>query len=163
MVNFRGRLRRLRRGAWIWLLGTFTAAGLAVVYIAVVPTGQTLPVGSKATPLTLTVFSSAGLLPEVQAQETSTAGKQVVKAGSAELKLSEHAVQRMEQRGVNIEQVQAVVAGNKPFRYFHEGVWKTGYYDPTTKIFVGSVNNVITTVITNVKPRYIQNLTGKLP
>ena len=67
-MDFRGRLRRLTRGVWIGLFGAF-AAGLAVVYAAVVPTGQTLPLGSKATPFALTVFSSASLPPQVQAQE----------------------------------------------------------------------------------------------
>ena len=50
------------------------AAGVVlVVYAAVVPTGQTLPLASKATPFSLTVFSSSSLPPEVQAQEASTA------------------------------------------------------------------------------------------
>ncbi|HLQ24523.1 MAG TPA: SpvB/TcaC N-terminal domain-containing protein, partial [Acidiferrobacterales bacterium] len=72
-MNFWARLRRLTRGVWIGLLGACAALGLVLVYAAVVPTGQTLPVGSKATPVTLTVFSSPSLPPLVQAQEASTA------------------------------------------------------------------------------------------
>ncbi len=68
-------LLRARRGTWVALAGALgAAAGLVlVVYAAVVPTGQTFPVGTKVTPFSLTVFSSASLPPEVQAQEASTA------------------------------------------------------------------------------------------
>jgi RHS repeat-associated protein len=68
-------LLRARRGTWIGPVGALGAAAGVVlaVYAAVVPTGQTLPVGSKATPFSLTVFSSASLPPEVQAQEAASA------------------------------------------------------------------------------------------
>ncbi len=73
-MDFRSWLRS-RRGAWTGLAGALGAAAGVVlaVYAAVVPTGQTLPLGSKATPFSLTVFSSSSLPPEVQAQEASTA------------------------------------------------------------------------------------------
>ncbi len=73
-MDFRSWLRS-RRGAWTGLAGALGAAAgvVLVVYAAVVPTGQTLPLGSKATPFSLTVFSSSSLPPEVQAQEASTA------------------------------------------------------------------------------------------
>jgi len=62
------------RSTWIGLAGALAAAaGLVLVHAAIVPTGQTLPVGSKVTPFALTVFSSSSLPPEVQAQEASTA------------------------------------------------------------------------------------------
>src|SRR5712671_7509057 len=65
---------RAKRGAWIGAAGAFAAAALFVaVYAAVVPTGQTLPAGSKATPFALTVFSSPSLPPEVRAQEAASA------------------------------------------------------------------------------------------
>src|SRR2546427_10253996 len=65
---------RAKRGAWVGAAGAFAAAAVIVaVYAAVVPTGQTLPAGSKATPFALTVFSSPSLPPEVQAQEAATA------------------------------------------------------------------------------------------
>jgi len=58
----------------IWLSGALVAAALAlVVYASVVPSGSTLPAGSKATPFSLTVFSSSSLPPEVQAQEAASA------------------------------------------------------------------------------------------
>jgi RHS repeat-associated protein len=49
------------------------AAGLTLVYAAVLPSGPALPAGSKATPSSLTVFSSSSLPPEVQAQEAASA------------------------------------------------------------------------------------------
>src|SRR6267142_624628 len=55
------------------LIGVLAAAALVLVYAAVNPTGQTLPVGSKAEPFALAVFSSSSLPPEVQAQEAATA------------------------------------------------------------------------------------------
>ena len=64
---------RAKRGAWIGAAGAFAAAVIVAVYAAVVPTGQTLPAGSKATPFALTVFSSPSLPPEVQAQEAASA------------------------------------------------------------------------------------------
>src|SRR3954464_12174511 len=73
MGNFREKLRRARRNVRVGVIGIFTAASLALVYAAVVPTGQTYPLGSKASPLTLTVFSSSSLPPEVQAQEAASA------------------------------------------------------------------------------------------
>lgn len=51
----------------------------------------------------------------------------------------------------------------KPFKYYHEGQWKLGYYDPKTKIFVGRAGNDITTVIDDVKPNYINNLLKSKP
>jgi RHS repeat-associated protein len=65
---------RARRGAGIAVLGALAAAGVALlVYASVLPTGQSLPLGSKASPFSLTVFSSSSLPPEVQAQEAATA------------------------------------------------------------------------------------------
>ena len=64
---------RAKRGAWIGAAGAFAAAVIVAVYAAVVPTGQTLPAGSKATPFALTVFSSPSLPPQVQAEEAATA------------------------------------------------------------------------------------------
>src|SRR5580765_687495 len=68
MARIKGALRA--RAA---MLCSLAAASLVLVYAAVVPSGQTLPGGSKTTPLSLTVFSSASLPPEVQAQEAASA------------------------------------------------------------------------------------------
>ena len=50
-----------------------------------------------------------------------------------------------------------------PFPYFHEVVWKTGFYDPTSRIFLGTVGGRVTTVIDRVKPGYISNLQKVTP
>jgi len=68
-----------------------------------------------------------------------------------------HAFQRIFERGVSYAQLDQVLQA-QPFNYFHDGVWKIGYYDPVLRILVGTLNGVITTVITNVKPGYIVNL-----
>lgn len=64
----------------------------------------------------------------------------------------------MAQRGITTSQVEATVTGQQGFTYTLEGVARTGYYDPVTRIFVGTVENRVTTVINNVKPGYIENL-----
>ncbi len=84
-------------------------------------------------------------------------------AAQSAVQFSPHALERMTQRGVAMDQVQTIMNTAKPFQYFHNGVWKTGFYDPVSKIFVGQVDEVITTVITNVKPQYIENLQKATP
>ena len=84
--------------------------------------------------------------------------KNVLQIGSKEVELTKHALQRMSQRGVSLEQIQEVVSKSTPFKYFHEGAEKIGYYDPSSKIFIGEVQGKVTTVINNVKPQYIENL-----
>lgn len=41
---------------------------------------------------------------------------------------------------------------------YHGGVWKVGYYDSTTKVFIGTIDNKVLTVILDAKPNYIKNL-----
>ncbi|MCL6592209.1 MAG: DUF4258 domain-containing protein [Firmicutes bacterium] len=77
-------------------------------------------------------------------------------------KFSKHALERMTQRGVSNETV-AKVMQNDSFQYYHEGVWKTGYYDSQLKVFVGQAGDTITTVINNVSPQYIENLKAVVP
>jgi len=81
-----------------------------------------------------------------------------VTIGGLKLELAPHAVQRMQQKGISLEQVRATIQGNTPFSYFHRGQWKTGYYDPSSRIFVAKVGGGIRTVINQVKPQYITNL-----
>ena len=72
MEQVKGALRT--RAAGIWVSGVvLAAAALALVYASVTPHGSTLPDGSKATPFSLTVFSSASLPAEVQQQEAASA------------------------------------------------------------------------------------------
>ena len=79
------------------------------------------------------------------------------------VRLSNHAIERMARRGVDINQVRQVIAQITPFNYYHKGEWKLGYYDPVNRIFVGRVEGVITTVIADVKPQYIENLKAAKP
>jgi hypothetical protein len=59
-----------------------------------------------------------------------------------------------------------VVDGNdasKSFEYFHDGVWKTGFHDPLSRLFIGTANGDITTVIGNASRNYIKNLMAAQP
>ena len=81
----------------------------------------------------------------------------MAEGASTELNLSEHAVQRMAQRGISETDIKATMQ-QEPFKYYHEGEWKTGYYHPETKVFVGqSAEGRITTVM-KARPNYIENL-----
>lgn len=72
-----------------------------------------------------------------------------------------HAALRMAERGVSIDAVQSSLS-QQPFRYLHQDVWKTGYYDPTSRLFLGTVGGRVTTVITSATPTYI-NTEGRGP
>jgi hypothetical protein len=50
----------------------------------------------------------------------------------------------------------------QPFKYYHEGVWKLGYYDPATRVFLGRVGTTITTVF-KTSQNYINNLMSLKP
>jgi hypothetical protein len=64
---------------------------------------------------------------------------------------------------LTLDAVEGVVTNQQPFRYFHNGVWKTGYYDSSSRVFVGTVDDTVTTVINNATPKYIQNLQAAQP
>jgi hypothetical protein len=68
----------------------------------------------------------------------------------------------MTQRGVSIPALENTLS-QTPFRYFHEGAWKTGFYDPASRVFAGSINGEVTTIINGVKPGYIENLMRAAP
>ncbi|HET9656648.1 MAG TPA: RHS repeat-associated core domain-containing protein [Kineosporiaceae bacterium] len=76
--------------------------------------------------------------------------------------VSEHAAQRLTERGISIDALDATLR-QPSFRYWHEGAWKTGYYDPATKVFVGTVNDTVTTVIGRASQNYINNLKSVTP
>lgn len=56
-----------------------------------------------------------------------------------------------------------MVSSQRGFEYFHEGVWKTGYYDPDRAVFVGTSGGQVTTVIGDVSENYIRNLQQARP
>jgi RHS repeat-associated protein len=84
--------------------------------------------------------------------------------GNTSYKFTDHAIMRIAQRvGVGNESKVINALNMKPFQYFHEGVQKLGYYDPSSKILVGQVksSSAITTIITNVSKNYVNNLISK--
>jgi len=64
----------------------------------------------------------------------------------------------MVERGVSLEDAKTVVEKSEPFEYIHEGLIKTGYYDTKNKIFIGEYKGNVTTIMTNVKPQYVEKL-----
>jgi hypothetical protein len=85
-----------------------------------------------------------------------------LRAGSDSLEVTDHAALRLTQRGISIDQAEATL-GKQPFQYYYKGAWQTGYYDSSSKIFIGSVDGRITTVINNVNQNYINNLLAATP
>ena len=85
-----------------------------------------------------------------------------LRAGTESLEVTEHAALRMTQRGISIDAAESTL-GQPSFQYFHQGVWKTGYYDPSSRIFIGTVDGRLTTVINNASPNYIANLQAATP
>ena len=79
------------------------------------------------------------------------------------MRFSRHARERMTERGVSLEQVESLIRTVPPFRYFHGGIWKTGYYDPGSELFVGQLGDTITTIMAHVKPQYIESLRRRAP
>jgi RHS repeat-associated protein len=78
------------------------------------------------------------------------------------INVSEHAAERMTQRGISIEALDSTLT-QQPFQYWQSGAWQTGYYGPVTKVFVGTVNNNVTTVINNASQTYINNVMARTP
>ncbi len=72
-----------------------------------------------------------------------------------------HILWRMIQRGVSPQLIQKTIAQGTTFKYLHEGIIKTGYYNAASKIMVATYNNKILTVMTNVTPKYISRLLKK--
>lgn len=58
----------------------------------------------------------------------------------------------MTERGISLNAVDDALA-MQPFNYFHDGVWKIGYYDSASRV---------TTVI-RTGPNYISNLQAATP
>ncbi|MFB9932205.1 RHS repeat-associated core domain-containing protein [Amycolatopsis halotolerans] len=69
-----------------------------------------------------------------------------------------HSAQRLRERGVSDADAEAVL-GQQPFDYFHQGQWKSGYYDPKLKIFIAkTMDGNINTVIVNATRAYVEGL-----
>jgi len=87
----------------------------------------------------------------------------ILRIGPTNLTLSQHAVEQISRRGLSLPQIESALVGAQEFQYFHEGAWKIGYYDPVSKIFLAQYQGNVITVISNVKPQYIENLRGLKP
>lgn len=82
---------------------------------------------------------------------------------SASFTFSSHAMARMLQRGVNMSLVEHILDTQEPFRYYHQGRWKQGYYDPDSRLFIATADRVVITVITDASPRYVARLKRSRP
>ncbi|MGH2750230.1 MAG: RHS repeat-associated core domain-containing protein [Actinomycetota bacterium] len=92
------------------------------------------------------------------------AARVIMQFGDESIELSGHALRRMTSRGVGLDEVQNVLGSSSPFRYYHENVWKTGYYDAASNIFVGTYQGAARTVIVPKSGYgYIQNLMKAQP
>ena len=67
----------------------------------------------------------------------------------------------MSQRDISQETLNQAL-GVEPSRYYHDGLWKLGYYDPSTRTFVGRAADTIKTV-TRAAPGDIDNLKANMP
>jgi RHS repeat-associated protein len=85
-----------------------------------------------------------------------------LQAGSDSLELTEHAALRLTQRGISLDQAETTL-GQEPFPYYYGGGWQSGYYDAASRIFIGSADGNITTVIRGVNQNYINNLMAASP
>ncbi len=83
--------------------------------------------------------------------------------GDRAFRLSRHAARRMTERGIATAMLVEALTNGEGFRYFHEGSWKDGYYDRSTGVFVGVIDEVITTVIRGASESYIANLRAGAP
>lgn len=76
-------------------------------------------------------------------------------------RLSRHAIERMLQRGVTLEEVDLVLRSQMAFEYRHEGIDKVGYYDVERRLFVGTIDGLVTTVINGISQDYVDRLRKK--
>jgi len=118
--------------------------------------------GTQVTKVAVDVSATADKAAEVAklAQTLKKVAEAKAAAKAAKLEFSNHAVQRLIERGVSVEQASQVIGKSQPFKYFHDNLVKIGYYDKASGIFIATdgVTNEIITVITDVSEQYITNL-----
>lgn len=81
------------------------------------------------------------------------------------LNVSEHAAERMTQRGITIDALDSTLS-QPSFQYWQPGAnagWRTGFYDPVSKVFATTANGEVVTVINNASQTYINNVMGRVP
>lgn len=75
-----------------------------------------------------------------------------------------HSLLRLTQRGVSLDKATALLEDTSAsFRYYHDGAWKLGFYDPSSRLFLGTLNGEVRTVIANASQKYINNLMAAKP
>jgi hypothetical protein len=81
------------------------------------------------------------------------------------LNVSEHAAERMTQRGISIDALDSTLS-QPSFQYWQPGAnagWRTGFYDPASKVFATTANGEVVTVINNASQTYINNVMARVP
>jgi hypothetical protein len=79
------------------------------------------------------------------------------------IEFSRHALDQMLERGVSQAQAREVLQ-NPVGAYWHDGMWKDGFYDSAAKIFIGRApDGNVTTVITGASKAYVQRLLEARP
>lgn len=112
--------------------------------------------------LALDTVSLCPIIPSIgYITHADEAGQLIKKIGKFDV--TPHAVERMRRRNVSPQDVESVIKGTKPFDYFHEGVWKKGYYDPSSSLFIATYGREIKTVINNATENYVHKLRLKRP
>jgi hypothetical protein len=84
----------------------------------------------------------------------------VKQSGSKAVDITSHAAERMRQRGVSLAMVANTIKPGNKFPYKHTGIFKIGYYDEATKIFVATdgKNGRVITVIKGISSHYVSKL-----
>jgi hypothetical protein len=139
---------------------TFEAAKVSVVTNVATKTVQCAATAVGATANQISSLAQRGQAPMTAACADGDCTNEV-KVGNKAIELTQHALQRMAERQISLTQVQQTINSGNSFQYYHEGIWKTGFYDPITKIFVGMTEKVTTVMYTN--PGYIENLKNLTP
>jgi hypothetical protein len=131
--------------------GSWTSVGIDALSFAPAGLGKLV---TKAAPL---IRESRLIKPSLIAHASE--GSVFLDSG---LEVQGHAIERLAFRSIPLGEVEAATAMT-PFRYYHEEIWKLGYYDPANNLFVGTVNRRVTTVIHPRSINYIKNLKAARP
>jgi len=79
-----------------------------------------------------------------------------------DITLNEHTLKQMQARNLGRTDVLNTIEKGESFKYYHEGVWKTGYYDPKSRVFVGTYKGEAKTTF-KTDQNYINNLKKNKP
>ena len=131
--------------------GSWTAVGVDALSFAPAGLGKLV---TKAAPLI-----REGRFLKPTAVVHASEGSVFLKNG---MEVEAHGIERIAFRSISLREVEAATT-MAPFRYYHEGLWKVGYYDPASNLFVGTIDNVVATVIRPRNGNYLRNLKAARP